>query len=271
MDTTTDLATALSILQDSQKALTDAIEALSTHNNDLSAHPQIQEMINQITGQDAIYTNAQIRQLIKEGLEEHTKLDFKTAHGGWDAWETANNTTISKIQADITNIQNRLDGTDDTDQSELSTLLQAVEDKYAPIIEGLQQAFQNAQLQGETELANKYAETISSTLNQKRDELLAVMEEWQSTHGAGVSTPTILVGFDANGGTGTIDAMSVTKGEGFILPACTFTPPGIATFVRWSDAANGSGDLNGQPGNIIETTKEMGDSLTFYAIWSTTE
>lgn len=271
MSDTTNLSDAIRVLQESQAKFVEAIEQLETHNNDLEAHPQLRDMIDQITGEsDAIYTDAQIRQMIKEGIEAHTSLDFKTAHSGWESWEDELNKRLSEMVLRIETVEKRLDGATDDDMTDLDAILQSIEDKYAGPIDHLYQAFVQAQEQGQTDLANSYKKAYEETITQMRDEKLAAMDKWQQEHGAGAPTATILIGFDPNGGTGSIDAVSVIKGEDYVLPNCPFTPPRNATFIRWSSSADGAGELNGSPGNVIQTTKEMPDTLTFYAIWSTT-
>ncbi len=46
-------------------------------------------------------------------------------------------------------------------------------------------------------------------------------------------TYAITVSFDANGGTGTMDAVSACAGDAYTLPACGFTAPGGQQFAGW--------------------------------------
>ena len=68
------------------------------------------------------------------------------------------------------------------------------------------------------------------------------------------STPTYTVSFNANGGTGSMAAMTVTGGNKLTLPACTFTAPSGKEFDKW-DA--------GKPNDKIDVTSNM----TIKAIW----
>ena len=49
----------------------------------------------------------------------------------------------------------------------------------------------------------------------------------------------VTISFDPNGGTGTMQPMTVKSGENFTLPECTFTPPEGKEFAGWL-AANGN-------------------------------
>ena len=49
----------------------------------------------------------------------------------------------------------------------------------------------------------------------------------------------VTISFDPNGGTGTMQPMTVKSGEDFFLPECTFTPPEGKEFAGWL-AANGT-------------------------------
>lgn len=48
------------------------------------------------------------------------------------------------------------------------------------------------------------------------------------------------VSFDAGGGSGSMEAVKVTKGENYTLPACTFTAPAGKVFDRWDAGAVGA-------------------------------
>ena len=62
------------------------------------------------------------------------------------------------------------------------------------------------------------------------------------------------VTFDANGGTGEMQSVTVKYGEEFILPECTFTPPADCVFERWD---------KGAPGEKIIVTAD----ITVKAVW----
>ena len=78
---------------------------------------------------------------------------------------------------------------------------------------------------------------------------------------------TYTVTFDANGGSGTMDAMTNEASVEFTYPACTFTAPAGKQFKGWSTDA-GSTEV------IAVGTKtyfDQGDTLALYAIWETIE
>ncbi|MBQ7415648.1 MAG: InlB B-repeat-containing protein [Oscillospiraceae bacterium] len=70
---------------------------------------------------------------------------------------------------------------------------------------------------------------------------------------------TVTISFNANGGTGTMDA--VENLGSYTLPECGFTAPEGKTFVGWSDSADG--EVKGQPGDSVIFTEDM----TLYAVW----
>ena len=67
---------------------------------------------------------------------------------------------------------------------------------------------------------------------------------------------TFTVSFDPVGGSGTMADVSVTQGEKYTLPDCSFTPPEGKVFDKW--------DL-GAPGEEIEVTSD----LVLKAVWKT--
>ena len=69
-----------------------------------------------------------------------------------------------------------------------------------------------------------------------------------------ISSATYTVTFDANGGSGTMDAVTVTEGEKLTLPDCGFTAPKGKEFDKWD---------KGAPGEQIDVTADM----TIRAIW----
>lgn len=76
-------------------------------------------------------------------------------------------------------------------------------------------------------------------------------------------TPTqATVTFDANGGTGTMDALPVTVGETVKLTANTFTRDGY-TFAGWNTKADGTGTAYADLAEV-----EVTEDLTLYAQWT---
>ena len=68
--------------------------------------------------------------------------------------------------------------------------------------------------------------------------------------------------FDANGGTGTMDAVSGRVGVGVQLPACTFTAPDGKDFLCWNTQADGNGTRY-----YAGSTFMPAASQTLYAEW----
>ncbi len=71
-----------------------------------------------------------------------------------------------------------------------------------------------------------------------------------------ISENTYTVTFDANGGTGTIAAETVTGGATYTLPACTFTAPEGKIFKEWSVKIGDADPVNKQPNDTIEVTAD---------------
>lgn len=176
---TENLIAATGMLQSAQEELEKAHAALIQHNIALDAHQDIRDLIDEKFSGDAIYTRPQIQALIAEGLQEHKDIDFKDAHPGWSDFSTALENRLAIIENDIQDIKDWIAGK----SKEVTTLqqrLQAVEDKYAPILVNLQTAMEAATTAGNIVLADTYKNTIAQTLNQKTAELMNIVEVWQS-------------------------------------------------------------------------------------------
>ena len=70
----------------------------------------------------------------------------------------------------------------------------------------------------------------------------------------------VTISFDANGGSGSMDSVSILSGN-YTLPECGFTAPAGKKFVGWTDSADG--EVKGQPGDSVIFTEDM----TLYAVW----
>ena len=68
-----------------------------------------------------------------------------------------------------------------------------------------------------------------------------------------------IVTFDANGGTGSMEPVTVEEGSRYVLPACGFIPPVNMQFSGWALSADGSMIADGA---IMVTS-----NITLYAIW----
>ena len=71
------------------------------------------------------------------------------------------------------------------------------------------------------------------------------------------------ISFNANGGTGTMDAVTQADGTNYTIPECSFTKDGY-TFIGWATTSDGAVEYN--PGVVTTLT---GD-LTLYAKWADT-
>ena len=70
---------------------------------------------------------------------------------------------------------------------------------------------------------------------------------------------TYTVTFDANGGSGSMDAVTVVSGDSYTLPGCTFTAPIGKQFKGWAASENGE--------VISDTSIAVTKDITLYAIW----
>ena len=96
---------------------------------------------------------------------------------------------------------------------------------------------------------------VNGTLYQPGDKItvtgdVTAFAQWKSNKAT--------VSFDANGGTRTMASSTVTNGDSFMLPGCSFLPPSGYQFQSWR-----VGDLYYQPGDYITVN---GDTVV-YAQW----
>ena len=80
----------------------------------------------------------------------------------------------------------------------------------------------------------------------------------------------VTVSFDANGGTGTMAAVEVEKGE-YTLPACSFTAPGTKVFGGWEYTAKTEfwGQVYEQQKVALPGDKvTLSENITFIAVWN---
>ncbi len=82
--------------------------------------------------------------------------------------------------------------------------------------------------------------------------------------GAGEPTNEITVAFDANGGTGEMQALTPTDGK-VTIPECSFEKD-LFFFEKWNTVADASGESY-EPGDEIT----VDESVTLYAIWTKSE
>lgn len=177
---TENLSAAVAALQNAQEALVEATDKIEEHNIDTDAHQDIRQIINDILNSESIYTRTEIDGLIHEAVSAHAAVAFTSAHPGWDNYAPVVANRLSALELKCQELQDKLDGKD-AQSSDLQIQLQAIENKYAPILEQLSKALVSAQEAGSTELAQQYKATISATLDQKKTELIACVTAWQQS------------------------------------------------------------------------------------------
>lgn len=178
---TENLSVAIASLQEAQKVLEDEHKHIEEHNIDAEAHPDIRELIDKIFDGEAVYSNSQIRAIIHDLLDQHSAANFKTAHTGWDEYNTVLENRLATIEDNLTELTNVVRGQEEA-KTDLNAQLAVIEARYATILDRLQSAMQQAQLAGDTSLADSYRETISRELDNKAKELLDCMQAWQAEH-----------------------------------------------------------------------------------------
>ena len=178
---TENLSVAIASLQEAQKVLEDEHKHIEEHNIDAEAHPDIRELIDKIFDGEAVYSNSQIRAIIHDLLDQHSATNFKTAHTGWDEYNTVLENRLATIEDNLTELTNVVKGQEEA-KTDLNAQLAAIEARYATILDRLQSAMQQAQWAGDTSLADSYRETISRELDNKAKELLDCMQAWQAEH-----------------------------------------------------------------------------------------
>lgn len=178
---TENLSVAIASLQEAQKVLEAEHKHIEEHNIDVEAHPDIRELIDKIFDGEAVYSNSQIRAIIHDLLDQHSAINFKAAHTGWDEYNTALENRLATIEDKLTELDNVVRGQEEA-KTDLNAQLAAIEARYANILDRLQGAMQQAQLAGDTDLANSYRDTIAKELDNKAKELLDCMRAWQTEH-----------------------------------------------------------------------------------------
>ena len=80
------------------------------------------------------------------------------------------------------------------------------------------------------------------------------------------SEPSYMVNFDANGGTGTMNAQTISYGTATALTSNAFTAPTNKVFAGWNTAADGSG-TSYTNGESVTNIAPLFGSVTLYAQW----
>lgn len=174
------LSNAIQQMQETQQLLVQALEALSQHDLDENAHEEIRKLIYKLEDSETIYTKEQIRSIIHSVIDQHTTAVYNVAHPGFtEMWDSLQ-LQLSSMENQIGILEQKVDGTYNAERTAMELELQAIEDRYSVLLNNLQTAFSNAEAQGATELANQYKETIAVTLDEKKSEILAVLNRYMS-------------------------------------------------------------------------------------------
>ena len=172
------MSEAIAALQKAQLQLSEAVAAIGEHNQSSEAHPIILRLIEDLKHSEAIFSRSQVRALVDEVLNEHTSKKIDEAHTGFKDIIDEITNRQAKIESDMEVLTDKVNGTAQGAKSKLERAIMQVEDKYAPVLASLQSTLSNAELAGQTALADATKAQISEVLADKRVELINVMEAW---------------------------------------------------------------------------------------------
>ena len=79
--------------------------------------------------------------------------------------------------------------------------------------------------------------------------------------------PKVSITFDNDGGTGSMDAVSIDKGSSYTLPISKFTPPAGMEFDKWEVTVGGTPAVDKKPGESIVAS----DNVVVKAVWKAKE
>ena len=174
------LINAIQQMQETQQLLVSALEALSNHDLDENAHEEIRKLIYALQDSETIYTREQIRAIIRDVIGAHTSSDYMTAHPGFtEKWDSLQ-LQLAEIENNVSILEQKVNGTYNANQTAMEAELRAIEERYAVLLNNLQTAFSNAEASGATELATQYRNTIAITLDEKKAEILEVLNRYMS-------------------------------------------------------------------------------------------
>lgn len=170
------LSTAIAQMQETQQLLVDAIAQLTAHDTNELAHEEIRNLIYALQEQDVMYTRDDILHLINQGILDHTTKAFDQAHSGWEEYSANLEARLLTIEHNLSVVQGKVEGIDI--RTDLELAIQAIENKYAPILANLQNSFRDAEQNGSEILAQEYANAIARTLDEKKAEIMDVLEAY---------------------------------------------------------------------------------------------
>ena len=175
--------TALVYLQNAQEELSAARSDLLHHNADPEAHPDILELIARIKGSDNVYSNEQIHAIFNELIAEAVN-NVKNQYEGIENLKNQTELVIDELTNRVLALEEKINNPDTVDtRTDLERSLQAVEDRYAPILASLQSAFKEASDLGNQDTAARIRQNINDTLDEKQAAIIAVIDAYQSANG----------------------------------------------------------------------------------------
>lgn len=119
-------------------------------------------------------------------------------------------------------------------------------------------------------LGHKFSVWTSSFGNYNdQSEVVYNSAKWDGTVGTFIAQwipVSYKVKFDSNGGTGTMDPLSMRYGDRYTLTPCKFSRKGY-TFVGWAKSAGGEKVYNDND-EVANLTDADGEVLTLFAVWA---
>lgn len=169
---------AIRALQEAQVKLSQAIAGIAAHNQNPKAHPILERQIYDLMHGEQVFSRAQVRTIAQEILKEHTDKTAQEAHSGLTDALSEITKRLTKLEADVARIEDKVGGTTNSTMSKLERALQKIEDDYAPILTSLQTTLNEAENIGDRVLADSLKAQISETLSQKKAQILNAIEAW---------------------------------------------------------------------------------------------
>ncbi len=167
---------AVAKLDEAQQAFVNAMKMVSEHAADPNAHKIILDRIEELAQSEAIVTKTFVKETVATALSEHGALSIAEAHPNIaDA--------IELLKRDIAKVNVRVDdivGIVPSPKTDLQLELQAVEDKYYPILRKLEELAAEALKMNNTTLYEKTRVDIDTELTKKRNEIMLVLEKYKN-------------------------------------------------------------------------------------------
>lgn len=180
------LSDALANLLEAQNACETATQNLVDHNTDLTAHSDIRAILDKILSDEAIYTNAQIVEIINDNIADHIAADAMTAHPTIATQIDEMNSTIASMEARVSSLEIwRDNGTAEDDETSLTAEIQKVVDEYSPIIKPLRDALDKAITAGQTESVASLQDSLNRVLDEQTEKIKEVIDQYRKDN-----TPT---------------------------------------------------------------------------------